>query len=230
MTMTMLLQCLAILTAVAATATAQTACQDEASCQAAAALLPDAPAFRVLATQTKGCFEKGGTVYWSTGGTEEENAKPAPGQQSRVYCEGIEEDGAADEATTTTTAATEAAGGGVGSTPGSEESAAATEAAATEAATEAAVTTEAAAVTTEAATEGTEPEGEAFELVEGVEVDELVVVVEGEEEDGGAAPEEEKSAPPPPPPPSAADGRSSRFSAYCLVLGSMWLSLAVLSC
>ena len=88
----MLRQCLVILSAVVSTATAQTACQDEASCRAAAALLPDEPIFRVLATQTKGCFGKGGKVYWSAGGSEEENAKPVSGKKSRVYCEGIVED------------------------------------------------------------------------------------------------------------------------------------------
>jgi len=87
------------LTAVVATTSAQTACQDEASCQAAA-LLSESSSFRVLATQTKGCFGKGGTVYWSPGGTEEENSRPAPGQQIRIFCDGI------GEATTTFATAT----------------------------------------------------------------------------------------------------------------------------
>ena len=106
---TMLRQCLVILSAAAATTTAQTACQDEASCRSAAALLPDEPLFRVVATQAKGCFEKGGTVYWSAGGSEEENEKPVSGQKVRVYCDWIVEDDLADTTTTTTAAATESA-------------------------------------------------------------------------------------------------------------------------
>ena len=105
----MLRQCLVILSAAAATTTAQTACQDEASCRSAAALLPDEPLFRVVATQAKGCFEKGGTVYWSAGGSEEENEKPVSGQKVRVYCDWIVEDDLADTTTTTTAAATESA-------------------------------------------------------------------------------------------------------------------------
>ena len=106
---TMLRQCLVILSAAAATTTAQTACQDEASCRSAAALLPDEPLFRVVATQAKGCFEKSGTVYWSAGGSEEENEKPVSGQKVRVYCDWIVEDDLADTTTTTTAAATESA-------------------------------------------------------------------------------------------------------------------------
>ena len=194
--MTMLLKSLVILSAVAAATAAQTACQDEASCEAAASLLPDLPSFRVLATQTKGCFEKGGTVYWSSGGTPEENSKDAPGQQVRIYCDdGIDEDA---EATTTFATAT-----GVQST------------------TFATVVdnfTFGTAAATEAAAEVGSSDEIPFELT--VEVDE----VEG---DVGAAPPAKEPAPSTR---SAADGRPSRFSANCLVLGSLWLSLAVLYC
>ena len=215
----MLRQCLVILSAVAATTTAQTACQDEASCQAAAALLPGEPFFRVLTTQTKGCFEKGGTVYWSAGGTEEENAKPAPGQQSRVYCDAIVEEDGADAAATTTTAApaTEGPAVSIELDDVSEE---------TTASSTVAATTEAAATTEWVEADG-DAENTPFELADGVEVEEVVVVVGDEPEVESVAPPAEKPAPSPP---SAADDRTNRFSAKCFVIGSLWLSLVVLSC
>ena len=208
--MTMLLKSLVILSAVAAATAAQTACQDEASCEAAASLLPDLPSFRVLATQTKGCFEKGGTVYWSSGGTPEENSKDAPGQQVRIYCDdGIDEDA---EATTTFATAT-----GIQSTEGSV-GATATGLQSTTFATVVDNFTFGTAAATEAAAEVGSSDEIPFELT--VEVDE----VEG---DVGAAPPAKEPAPSTR---SAADGRPSRFSANCLVLGSLWLSLAVLYC
>ena len=100
----MLLQSLAILSAVAATASAQAICQDEASCRVAASLLSDGSSFKVVATQTKGCFQKGGTIYWSPGGTAEENGMPGRGQQTRIYCDALSGDDEGDS--TTTTAAT----------------------------------------------------------------------------------------------------------------------------
>ena len=220
-TMTMLLKSLVIISAVAAATAAQTACQDEASCEAAASLLPDLPSFRVLATQTKGCFEKGGTVYWSSGGTPEENSKDAPGQQVRIYCDdGIDEDA---EATTTFATAT-----GVQSTEGSV-GATATGVQSTEGSVEATISSSITVAATEAAAEVGSSDENPFELT--VEVDEVVAVGEpvlGDEEgDVGAAPPAKEPAPSTR---SAADGRPSRFSANCLVLGSLWLSLAVLYC
>ena len=77
---------LVILSAVAA-ASAQSACQDEASCRSAAALLSDGGDFRVVTgTQTKGCFSKGGVYYWSPGGTEVQNSSRPTGKRSRVEC------------------------------------------------------------------------------------------------------------------------------------------------
>ena len=245
----MRLQSLAILSAVATTS-AQTACQDEASCQAAAALLSDV-SFRALTTQTKGCFEKGGTVYWSAGGTEEENSIPAPGQQSRIYCDALEEEGDS----TTTTAATEA----------SAPQSAATQAATTESTCLTAESCEARAAELSLNWGGPGPTAGCFSKgdsvyfgsggteeqmgkadLPGVQV--RVYCPAPAEDEGGsttestqAAVEEEPEqevekavpfslAPTPAPPvketaPSAANGRLSGFWAKCLLTsGSMWLS------